>query len=255
MTKSFKTIVLIAGLLLGTAIGIVATPIANLDFQITSSTTDVPSAYTYSSANKPNIKTQNNIKCIIISDGGGSTAPTFSADGSTAPTGGKRWMAFSPDVNCSVQITVMSNKKKFYIQDKNGEFFTYTNTANQQEVVSVTGLQAGQWYAMCGGSSQVYVTKMEFTASGGPTPPPTPGQPSNDATLSDLKVDGTTISGFSANTISYTYTVASGVTTVPTVTATAARSDSAQVNITPATSIPGSTTVVVTAADGTTTKT
>ncbi|MBO7546040.1 MAG: hypothetical protein J6T19_04985 [Paludibacteraceae bacterium] len=255
MTKSFKTIVLIAGLLFGAAIGIVATPIANLDFQITSSTTDVPSAYTYSSANKPNIKTQNNIKCIIISDGGGSTAPTFSADGSTAPTGGKRWMAFSPDVNCSVQITVMSNKKKFYIQDKNGEFFTYTNTANQQEVVSVTGLQAGQWYAMCGGSSQVYVTKMEFTASGGPTPPPTPGQPSNDATLSDLKVDGTTISGFSANTISYTYTVASGVTTVPTVTATATRSDSAQVQINPATTIPGSTTVVVTAADGTTTKT
>ncbi len=140
------------------------TPIADLNFEITSSTTALPSNYTYSSANTPNIKTQNNIKCIIISDGGGSNVPTF--NGSEAPSGGKRWMAFCPDVDCEVTIGIMSNKKKFYIQSADGEFFSYTNAANQVEEKKVTGLKAGKWYAMCGGSSQVYITKMEFTAAG-----------------------------------------------------------------------------------------
>ena len=160
-------------------------------------------------------------------------------------------MAFSPDVNCSVEITVMSNKKKFFIQDKSGEFFSHTNTVNQEEVVTVSNLQAGHWYAMCGGSSQVYVTKMQFTASG--TNPPTPTL-SNDATLSDLKVDGTTIANFSASTTSYNYTVAAGVTTVPTVSATANHTN-AQVAITQASSVTGQASVLVTAEDNTTTKT
>lgn len=73
-----------------------------------------------------------------------------------------------------------------------------------------------------------------------------------DATLSDLKVDGTTISDFDADKISYTHYVSS--TTVPTTTATVNVSG-ANVNITDAASIPGTTTVVVTATDGTTQKT
>lgn len=140
-----------------------STPIANLDFAITSSTTTVPQNYVYSSSNTPSIKVQNGITCIIISDGGGSTAPTF--NGSAAPSGGKRWMAFCPDVDCSVVIGIMSNKKKFFIQDANGEFYSHTNTANAVEEETVTGLKAGKWYAMCGASSQVYVTKMTFIAA------------------------------------------------------------------------------------------
>lgn len=75
-----------------------------------------------------------------------------------------------------------------------------------------------------------------------------------NATLSDLKVSGTTISGFSSGTLSYTYEVQVGTTTVPPVTATASASG-ATIAITPAVAIPGQTTVLVTAIDGTTTKT
>ena len=164
-----KSMMLLMGCLLSSLMyGQSATPIANLDFEITSSTTAVPANYVYSSSNTPSIKTQNSITCIIISNGGGSTAPTF--NGTSAPTGGKRWMAFCPDVDCDVLIGIMSSKKTFYIQNKDGEFFSYTNTANQVEEQTVKGLKAGEWYALCGGSSQVYITKMKFTATGGGTP-------------------------------------------------------------------------------------
>lgn len=176
-----KSLFLVLGCLMASTVW--GTPIANLNFEITSSTTDLPANYVYSATNKPSIKTQNGIKCIIVSDGGGSAAPTF--NGTAEPSGGKRWIAFCPDVDCSVSIGIMSNKKKFFIQNASGEFFSYTNTANTVEEQTVSGLKAGQWYAMCGGSSQVYITKMAFTAdntSGGgdnPTPgggdDPTPG--------------------------------------------------------------------------------
>ena len=75
-----------------------------------------------------------------------------------------------------------------------------------------------------------------------------------DATLSDIKVDGTTITGFSAATTSYTYSVPSGTTVVPTVTATTT-DGSANAVVTAAGSLPGNTTILVTAANGTTTST
>jgi len=75
-----------------------------------------------------------------------------------------------------------------------------------------------------------------------------------DATLSDLKVNGTTISGFSSGTLSYTYDLQPGTTLIPTVTATATQSSS-NVAVTQASAIPGQATVLVTAQDGTTTKT
>ena len=78
--------------------------------------------------------------------------------------------------------------------------------------------------------------------------------PNQVATLSDLKVNGTTISGFSSATLTYGYELLTGTTTVPTVTATAAQAG-ANVAITPAAGIPGATTILVTALDGITTKT
>jgi type IV secretory pathway ATPase VirB11/archaellum biosynthesis ATPase len=77
---------------------------------------------------------------------------------------------------------------------------------------------------------------------------------STDATLSDLKSDGNTVIGFVANVISYNIELPLGTTTVPTVTATAA-DNKANIVITPASNLPGATTVVVTAEDGTTQKT
>lgn len=77
---------------------------------------------------------------------------------------------------------------------------------------------------------------------------------SSDATLSELKVDGTLVSGFSPSTLSYAVVLPDGTTAVPAVTATTASAAATKV-ITPAASLPGSTTVVVTAENGTTKKT
>ncbi len=80
-----------------------------------------------------------------------------------------------------------------------------------------------------------------------------------DASLSDLQVDGTTISGFDAAKTSYTMELAAGTTTVPSVTVTT-KDENAGYNITPATDLNGdeaarTTSVLVTAQDGTTTQT
>ncbi|MDF1570369.1 MAG: lamin tail domain-containing protein [Bacteroidales bacterium] len=84
-------------------------------------------------------------------------------------------------------------------------------------------------------------------------------EPSDDATLSDLLVDGTSIDGFTPAQLSYFVTLPSGTTTVPTVTATTADAN-ATVNIVDATDLSGdaaarTTTIEVTAEDGVTMKT
>ncbi len=76
----------------------------------------------------------------------------------------------------------------------------------------------------------------------------------NNPNLSDLKVSGTTVTGFSASTVTYNVTLPHNTATVPTVTATTTDSNATKV-ITPAGSLPGSTTVVVTAEDRTTVRT
>jgi len=75
-----------------------------------------------------------------------------------------------------------------------------------------------------------------------------------DATLSDLTVGGSTITGFDANTTSYTVEVANGTTEVPVVTATTTDTGASTI-VSAAGSLPGDTTVEVTAANGTTKKT
>ena len=75
-----------------------------------------------------------------------------------------------------------------------------------------------------------------------------------DASLSDLQVDSATISGFAPGITSYTYEVAVGAST-PQITAATTTNLFATTSITQATSIPGAATVVVTATDGSTTRT
>lgn len=76
---------------------------------------------------------------------------------------------------------------------------------------------------------------------------------SNIATLNDLKVDGTSVSGFNPEAILYNDTVPSGQ---PSVVVAATPTDwAASVLITTAPSIPGISTILVTAEDGATTKT
>ncbi|MFC4740815.1 T9SS type A sorting domain-containing protein [Flavobacterium ponti] len=72
----------------------------------------------------------------------------------------------------------------------------------------------------------------------------------SDATLSDLKVDGITIPGFSPSATSYTYELVVGTTTVPQITLATTTDSAANAVINQATSIPGNATVVVTSQNG-----
>jgi len=79
--------------------------------------------------------------------------------------------------------------------------------------------------------------------------------PQNDATLSDLKVDGETIPDFSAGLGDYTYDLVSGTTEVPQITSATTTASGATFTITQATQIPGDAIVVVTSEDDSRTKT
>jgi len=81
-----------------------------------------------------------------------------------------------------------------------------------------------------------------------------PTVPGTDATLSDLLVDGVTVDGFAPGTLAYTIELPIGTIIVPTVTAVT-NDPEAGFEIFDAASLPGTTEVVVTAADGETTQT
>ena len=74
------------------------------------------------------------------------------------------------------------------------------------------------------------------------------------ATLSAITVDGEALEGFVAETTEYNVELPFGTTEVPAVVATTT-SKKASAVVTPAAAIPGATTILVTAEDGTTTKT
>ena len=74
----------------------------------------------------------------------------------------------------------------------------------------------------------------------------------DDTSLSDLTQDGATIAGFTEIKTTYDIFLAEGTTVVPTIAATP-NNPSATAAITAATSIPGTTTIIITAEDGTTT--
>jgi hypothetical protein len=78
--------------------------------------------------------------------------------------------------------------------------------------------------------------------------------PEDDTSLSDLTQDGATIADFTESKTTYDISLAEGTTVVPTIAATPNNAN-AIIAITDATSIPGTTTIVVTAEDGTTTNT
>ncbi len=71
---------------------------------------------------------------------------------------------------------------------------------------------------------------------------------STDATLNNLQVNGTTVSGFASGTTSYNVVLAANITTIPTVTATTTSAFASAV-VHAATKIPDTTKVVVTAQD------
>lgn len=78
---------------------------------------------------------------------------------------------------------------------------------------------------------------------------------SDDATLKDLKVDGTTVDGFVSSTLDYYVELPYGTSDVPTVAGTAHDTKAISVTPTQASTLPGNATVVVLAEDNSTTKT
>ncbi len=84
----------------------------------------------------------------------------------------------------------------------------------------------------------------------------TPLAPGSDATLSNLQVDGVTVTGFSAAANNYTYELVVGSTTVPQITLATTSDVAATVtSITQATAIPGTASVLVTSQNGLVTNT
>lgn len=82
----------------------------------------------------------------------------------------------------------------------------------------------------------------------------TPVAAGTDATLSDLKVNGTTVTGFASNVISYASGIAVG-SPLPVITLAPTTDPGASRVITQATTVPGNATVVVTSQNGLVTKT
>lgn len=76
----------------------------------------------------------------------------------------------------------------------------------------------------------------------------------DDTSLSDLTIDGVTINGFTSTGSTYDVLLSEGTTVVPTVVATTTSANATNA-VTDATSIPGTTSILVTAEDGTTTNT
>ena len=122
---------------------------------------------------------------------------------------------------------------------------TVTNANATKVITNATALPGSTTVVV---TAQDGTTKLTYTINFTVTPP------STDATLSDLTVSGTTITGFSPSTVTYDVVLTTGTTVVPTVTATVTNANATKA-ITNATALPGSTTVVVTAQDGATTKT
>jgi hypothetical protein len=83
----------------------------------------------------------------------------------------------------------------------------------------------------------------------------TAGDPTTNATLSDLQVEGVSIEGFDGAVKNYAYNLPNGTTVVPQISSASTAISGATTVITQATVIPGDATIVVTATDGLTTDT
>ncbi len=134
-------------------------------------------------------------------------------------------------------------------------------------LVTINHIQ-GQWYSVdipksaFTGMTWTNVYQMKFAANGPGSSVPanfyfdniyfwkTAVDPTADATLSDLKVDGTTISGFGSTIENYNYELLTGTTVIPQITSVTTTNSSATYVITQATALPGSATVVVTSSNG-----
>lgn len=148
-----------------------------------------------------------------------------------------------------------------------------SNAGGASEFLVTINHVQGQWYSVdipksaFTGMTWTNVYQMKFAANGpGSTVPAdfyfdniyfwkTAVDPSADATLSDLKVDGTTIAGFGSTIQNYNYELLTGTTVIPQITSVTTTNPSATYVITQATALPGSATVAVTSSNSSVTNT
>ena len=148
-----------------------------------------------------------------------------------------------------------------------------SNAGGATEVLVTLNHVQGNWYsvdipkASFTGMTWTNVYQMKFAANGpGSTVPAdfyldniyfwkTAVDPAADATLSDLKIDGSTIAGFGSGVENYTVELLTGTTVVPQITSATTTNGSATTVITQASGLPGSATVVVTSGNSAVTKT
>lgn len=142
------------------------TKIADLSFSAPSA---IPSGYAVSQTNSPHINDKNlgEKQCIYLTDGGGGSVNSgcFTTNGFDISQG-KRWLGFSPDEACTLNIEVYSGKKTFTIYGEDGKAWqTFTNSEkNKWEIWSVQ-LEANKKYIITGGNSQMYIASMQFIAT------------------------------------------------------------------------------------------
>lgn len=128
-----------------------------------------------------------------------------------------------------------------------------TNVGNNVFSETITGLTNGQTityackFAFAGGLAVTKYINYDVGDS-------CEAGPEADASLSDIKVDGVTIQNFSPAKKKYVIEYSSETTVVPTVTATTTQSG-AEAVISPANNLPGTTTILVTAENGISTRT
>ena len=203
--------------------------------------------------------------------GSGSTSATWAASGcfkgsavwftseaKCATTRSSRTYLFHV-TNCSEVIVLADNKgdnRELYLKAykiSGGTIATVPTdsaicTVNGLQTISISGLNTADTFHITVNTN--YDSNSNFYEIAFISAPAA----TNVATLKSISVDGEAISDFRADSLAYSVELPYGTTTVPTVTAVATQSNE-NVVITPAAALPGATTILVTAADGTTTKT
>ena len=164
----------------------------------------------------------------------------LSASDNSKPT----YSAYIVDDNNSVVETLFEN-----IDSKNGFNTGGTKKWGHKDITVSNKTGHLKIYTTASSSGKyAAIDNISITYQAGPPPA------STDATLSSLTYNGTSVSGFDPNTTTYDVELPTGTTAAPTVTATP-NDANANAVVTQATSPTGSASVLVTAEDGTTTKT
>ena len=167
----------------------------------------------------------------------------------------------------ATDVSAMENLHlDYYTDDATAlQFFLIAGGEVAYDIAVEDGITTGQWVSLdipmshfaslvlssaaqfkTVGNGTVYLDNMYFWKA--------PTAAGTDTSLSDLTVDASTISGFASLATSYSVVLPSGTSVVPTVTAATTDAGASAV-VTAASSLPGDTTIAVTAADGVTTST